>query len=384
MKKKFSVIFMAVIVMLSFAACSEAEPETITTPASDDAALAPALTPEGNADLDEPDVPQPSEPFTGFKSPDEFVKADSSHILRGILPHFGGISDIDLATLLNFAVTNLGLETSGINDEQRERLFSGFDELPAVYQIDPVAADELIQKYINPNFRIESYDYKNYSLDEYVWSPYLRLIWDSEENKIVVLILVYHSPGVYRNEIIDVYEEDGTHYVTTESYWYDVYNFDSNAEFSYVRDNFEHYEATGSVWSFNYNIYAFNTNPDGYFNVISKLPNDPPIERILIKTYSDECWLCIKAQEFVDTGRAGHGDGFDGAIMELGHRAVSVENFIEAAMNCDRILTAEVYKTPAALHNADARPMTEGELHEGMAIEVHFNPESYIQFMING
>jgi len=107
-------------------------------------------------------------------------------------------------------------------------------------------------------------------------------------------------------------------------------------------------------------------------------------ERIFIEITDGECWLCLKATEIVESFRAGHSDGFDFALRELGRLAESVENFMQVTEHCHRVETAEVYETAEALYDADVSPMVEGKMHIGTVARVHYEPESMIEFVILG
>ncbi|MCL2694297.1 MAG: hypothetical protein FWE60_04240 [Oscillospiraceae bacterium] len=280
--KKSIVVALVLIMLFSLTACNENIPNEAGGGVPDALSDEPAPTPTAATPATTPKSPEPEptptptpspEPFSGIKCVEEFVKLDSHHLLRGILPYFDDINDVDLATLLNFAVSNLGLERSELSIEQHKRLFEDEDyinRLP-MYQIAPFSIDEQLKTFLNPNFSIETYDYKNYNMT-YPEFNFQRLIWDEEVNQIVSLILTFACPGAYRNEILSVYEEDDFYYVVTGGFWYSVYEFGSSLKFSDVRDNPTEHEDRGSIWDFGYNIYTFKINENGNVNIISKQP----------------------------------------------------------------------------------------------------------------
>jgi hypothetical protein len=230
----------------------------------------PALEPEPEPVLEPEPAPEP-EPFSGIKSVEEFVKADSGDF-TWILPYFNNVNDIPLNILIDFGITRLNLERSNIGIDPIERLF---DEniIHTYYQINPFLIDENLKMYFNSDFSIESYDYKSYNVD-YPEFSLRRLIWDEENNIIVVLVLNFGSAGYNRNNILDVFEIDDVYYVITESFWYNVYEFPGyEVEFSYVRENIDEYDQR-RIWGYRYNIYTFIFNENGNVNLLSKQPYD--------------------------------------------------------------------------------------------------------------
>jgi len=225
-------------------------------------------------ETDEPETPAESEPFSGIKCVEEFVRLDTGSILS-ILPRFDDINDVNLATLLNFAWANFEFEESNYKTEKPKDVEEGEHYfLIGITQYDIFAMEELLKAFLSPDFSLDNYDYKNYTMD-YPEFFMQRLIWDEEENLIGTCIFTKANPGSYISEILNVYEEDGLYYVITQGFYYNPYNFffGQEVDFEYMRENFAEYEDEWwVVWDFGYNIYTFIINENGNVNIISKLP----------------------------------------------------------------------------------------------------------------
>jgi hypothetical protein len=239
------------------------EDEALTTPPPDGG------TPPTEGWQAEPDgvvdEPEADEPFNGIKCVEEFVKLNTGWYFRGILPHFEDINEVELRELLSFGFSKLNLPytyyayTRGLNSD----LFWNGDEnwagiIDNAYGFKPSEIDKHFKEYLSFNFSIERFDYK--ISDERFWAAHRNLVWCDEKEQIIMFSRTFGGGPRFDNVILDVYEENGFHYVITRNFKCLGYCDYCSCVFD---DEFELME---------FSIYTFIINENGNVNIISKLP----------------------------------------------------------------------------------------------------------------
>ncbi|MDR2532743.1 MAG: DUF6273 domain-containing protein [Oscillospiraceae bacterium] len=134
-----------------------------------------------------PQPAEPAQPQTVEEILTEFMQRICS--VRGMLPYFNDINDVELRTILqqyfnvygwDWSDTDVfsdGQEQHHYNDDEVEQL-KGRWYFGSVLGISPSRLEKYMQEYYNPYFSIESYDYKNMSTEDGV-------TWDNERELIV-------------------------------------------------------------------------------------------------------------------------------------------------------------------------------------------------------
>ncbi|MCL2087729.1 MAG: YgdI/YgdR family lipoprotein [Oscillospiraceae bacterium] len=199
----------------------------------------------------------------------EFVEADSGWFMRGWLPHFDDINDVELTEILSFGINNLGLPHALFDPANEERIF-GEDSLlgePSLI-FEPNETEAYLKEFLSSDFSIDSYDYE--SFDDNLPAAYRKLFWDEETGMLIFFTTVFGGGPVKTTHVLDEYEDDDFTYVVAASYEYDSYEEDDGLEdFHYVLENLPEYEIE-------YNLYTFVKNENGVYNIVSKQPTDAP------------------------------------------------------------------------------------------------------------
>jgi len=202
------------------------------------------------------DEPQPAKPAPQQTEEEilltEFVGRVCA--VRGMMPYFNDIKDVELRTFLqqyfnvygwDWSDTDVfsdGAEQHHYNNDEVEQL-RGSAYFGAVLGVSPARLDNYMQEYFNPDFSIESYDYKNMPSES-------GIIWDSER-ELIVSFIYGGSPHMWRSShIIEISEP--------ETGIYSVYALKVEWGEGYYITNMEYIRC------------VFTRNVNGNFNIMYK------------------------------------------------------------------------------------------------------------------
>ncbi|MCL2633250.1 MAG: hypothetical protein FWD34_01915 [Oscillospiraceae bacterium] len=180
----------------------------------------------------------PIQPFTDEVILSEFVQRICD--ARAMMPYFNDINDVQLITILHQYFNAYGWDwndTSVFSDGEDQHHYIDDDYFGVKLGVSPARLNSFMQEYYNPDFSIESYDYKAITM------------WDSERGLIVGSI---YGGGLHMwrsSHITEIREENGIYSVyALKVEWGDGY---------YITD-------------MEYILCTFTRNDNGNFNIMSK------------------------------------------------------------------------------------------------------------------